>query len=52
MGSAYKLYEATGEQAQLWIVEGTRHVEAMFVYPEEYAARMVAFFEDALTAEK
>ena len=48
VGSAYQLHAATGEQAQLWIIEGARHVEAMFIYPEEYTAKMVAFFEDAL----
>ena len=48
VSSAYLLHEATDKTAELWIIEGTHHVEAMFVYPEEYAARMVAFFDEAL----
>ena len=46
--SAYRLYEASGQAAGLWIIDGTRHVEAMFVYPEEYAQRMVDFFNASL----
>lgn len=46
--AAYRLYEASGGTADLWIVDGTRHVEAMFIYPDEYARRMVAFFNAAL----
>lgn len=46
--AAYGLYEASNKSAELWIVEGTRHAEAMFVYPDEYRTRLVAFFEKAL----
>lgn len=46
--SAYRLYQASGEQADLWIVEDARHVEAMFLYPLEYTDRLVAFFSAAL----
>lgn len=48
VNSAYRLHEAAGSSAQLWIIDGTRHVEGMFVYPEEYQSRLVAFFEQAL----
>jgi dipeptidyl aminopeptidase/acylaminoacyl peptidase len=48
VAAAQPLYQAAGENAELWIIDGTRHVEAMFIYPEEYQARMVAFFERAL----
>jgi len=48
VAAAYRLYEASGQNAEMWIVEGTRHVEAMFVYPDEYAKRMVGFFNKAL----
>lgn len=46
--SATWLYEASGKTASLWIVDGPRHVETMFIYPEEYQKRLVAFFENAL----
>ncbi len=48
VAAAEPLYQAAGPNAELWIIEGTRHVEAMFLYPEEYQTRMVAFFENAL----
>jgi uncharacterized protein len=46
--SAYVLYEASGQAADLWIIADMRHVEAMFVYPEEYQARLIEFFDQAL----
>lgn len=46
--AAHRLYEASNQMAGLWIVEGTRHVEAMFVYPEEYTQSMIDFFNTAL----
>jgi fermentation-respiration switch protein FrsA (DUF1100 family) len=45
---ATDLYNAAGENAELWIVEGTEHVEAMFRYPDEYNERLNAFFDSAL----
>lgn len=48
IGAAEPLYQAAGENADIWIIDGTRHVEAMFIYPEEYQARMVDFFRQAL----
>lgn len=48
VAAAHRLFEASGEGAELWIIEGTRHVEAMFIYPDEYAQRMVNFFSASL----
>jgi len=48
VNSGYRLHDAAGASADLWIIEGTRHVEAMFVYPDEYQKRLVAFFEKSL----
>ena len=48
VSAAEPLYQASGENAELWIIDGTRHVEAMFIYPEEYQAKMVDFFNRAL----
>ena len=48
VNSAYRLYEATGKTADLWIIDGTRHVEGMFVYPDKYKERLIAFFRKAL----
>ncbi len=48
VAAAEPLYQAAGENAELWIIPGARHVEAMFLYPEEYQGRMAAFFNEAL----
>ena len=48
VAAAEPLYQASGTNAELWIIEGTRHVEAMFLYPKEYQTRMTSFFENAL----
>ena len=48
VNSAYRLHDAAGASAQLWIIDGTRHVEGMFVYPDEYQRRLTVFFEEAL----
>jgi hypothetical protein len=48
VNSAYRLYNATGKTADLWVTDGTRHVEGMFVYPGEYEKRLIAFFSKAL----
>jgi uncharacterized protein len=45
---ATDLYNAAGENAELWIVDGTEHIEAMFRYPDEYNQRLNAFFDAAL----
>jgi hypothetical protein len=46
--TAYRLYDATGKIADLWIIDGTRHVEGMFVYPGEYEEHLIVFFSNAL----
>jgi uncharacterized protein len=38
---------AAGENAELWIVEGAGHGSYFDVAPEEYEARLVAFFDKA-----
>jgi fermentation-respiration switch protein FrsA (DUF1100 family) len=48
VNSAYRLHDAAGKSAGLWIIDGTRHVEGMFVHPDEYQKRLIAFFEKAL----
>lgn len=42
------LYQQAGTNAELWIVDGTEHVEAMFRDPQEYEERITAFFDSAL----
>ena len=34
--------------ADFWLVPNTGHVDAMFMYPEEYGKRMKFFFEKYL----
>jgi len=48
VSAAEPLYQSAGNSAEIWIIPGARHVEAMFLYPEEYQTRMVTFFEQAL----
>lgn len=48
VAAAAPLFQSAGPNADIWIILGARHVEAMFLYPEEYQARMLAFFEKAL----
>ncbi len=42
---AETLYAAAGEPRELWIASGAGHVETWGTYPEEYARRMMAFFD-------
>ena len=39
---------AAGGSVEPWIVDGATHVEAMFLQPEEYERRLLAFFDAAL----
>ena len=48
VNSAYRLYDATNKTADLWIIDGTRHAEGMFVYPGEYDKRLISFFGKTL----
>jgi len=49
--SAYgALYEAAAKgRAELWTVPNAGHTQGLFVSPEEYRSRVLAFFQDALT---
>jgi uncharacterized protein len=49
VSAAQPLKDASGDNADIWIIDGTYHVEGMFVYPEEYQQRMVTFFEKSLS---
>jgi uncharacterized protein len=42
------LYAAAGNNAELWLVDGLDHVEAIYRIPEEYEARLLGFFGEAL----
>jgi dipeptidyl aminopeptidase/acylaminoacyl peptidase len=48
VNSAYRLHDAAGKYAELWIIDGARHVEGMFLHPADYEERLVTFFENAL----
>jgi fermentation-respiration switch protein FrsA (DUF1100 family) len=39
---------ASGQEPQVWIVEGSEHVQAMFDQTEEYERRLLEFFESTL----
>ncbi|HSG86826.1 MAG TPA: alpha/beta fold hydrolase [Candidatus Limnocylindrales bacterium] len=41
---------AAGTEVTPWILPGCGHVDAMFVAPDEYERRLLAFFTDALGA--
>jgi fermentation-respiration switch protein FrsA (DUF1100 family) len=43
-----RLYEAAREPKELWIVHGAKHGRYADVAPDEYARRLVAFFDRAL----
>jgi len=44
-----RLFQAShNPNAQLWIVPGAEHVQAYHTHPEEYVARICAFFDQAL----
>jgi uncharacterized protein len=42
------LYAAAGSNAELWLIDGLDHVEAIYRIPDEYEQGLVAFFEGAL----
>jgi alpha-beta hydrolase superfamily lysophospholipase len=46
---ARRLYQAAGEPKSLWIVAGAGHCGAHSVVPQAYEARIVSFFDQALT---
>jgi alpha-beta hydrolase superfamily lysophospholipase len=47
---ARKLYDAAGEPKTLWEIPGAHHASAWLTHPEEYAAKIVTFFDQALLA--
>jgi dipeptidyl aminopeptidase/acylaminoacyl peptidase len=51
-GHARQLYAAAGEPKELWIVPGAGHTGSLAQAPEEYAARVVAFFDRWLVSEE
>jgi poly(3-hydroxybutyrate) depolymerase len=44
-------YAAAGEPKTLWEVEDTGHTDAFEHYPDEYAARVIPFFDESLLEE-
>jgi fermentation-respiration switch protein FrsA (DUF1100 family) len=49
---AHMLYEAAGKPKELWFVEEAGHVNFELFRPEEYAQRVVGFFDRALIKER
>ncbi|HNB54830.1 MAG TPA: alpha/beta hydrolase, partial [Anaerolineales bacterium] len=47
-GRAEMQFDAAGEPKELWIVPGGAHGQNYLVAPEEYARRVVEFFNTAL----
>jgi len=45
---ARRLFAAAGEPKELWVAPRGGHVGAINAFPEEYRARVLAFFRDAL----
>lgn len=49
---APQLLENAGENAEMWIIEDMEHLQAMYVFAEEYEQNLVDFFDAALRAEE
>jgi len=49
---AYRQLAAAGANAGLWVVEGAGHGNYLEVAPDDYEARVVAFFDKALLARE
>jgi pimeloyl-ACP methyl ester carboxylesterase len=45
---ARRLFAAAGQPKQLWIAPHGGHIDAINTFPDEYRARVLAFFRDAL----
>jgi fermentation-respiration switch protein FrsA (DUF1100 family) len=45
---ARRLFAAAGEPKELWVAPHGGHVGAINAFPDEYRARVLAFFRDAL----
>jgi alpha-beta hydrolase superfamily lysophospholipase len=52
VAQARALFEAASEPRELWIVEGAEHGQAARVQPEEYARRLVGFFDRHLAPSR
>jgi len=48
MNSPYRLHNAAGDPKTLWVEEGVPHFSMYAYYPEEYAQRVIDFFEEYL----
>ncbi len=48
LDALYNLYHNSGGHAGLWVVEGTRHMEVMFRYTDQYREKLVDFFRVSL----
>ena len=42
---------AAGERANVWTIPDAGHIQGLTRHPDEYAQRVITFFEDALLAE-
>jgi len=49
---ALQLYQAAGDPKELWLVEGAGHADILSLHPQEYEARIIAFFDRALKGGK
>lgn len=44
-------HDAVPERSALWVVPGAGHTQGLFVEPEEYRARVIAFFDETLLTD-
>jgi fermentation-respiration switch protein FrsA (DUF1100 family) len=51
LDSAQRLYNAAGEPRQLWTEEGVPHLNMFYYYEEEYAKRVIGFFDQYLLSK-
>ncbi len=51
-GHAHEQFTAAGEPKSLWIVPGVGHGGYIQTWPEEYEARVVSFFDEALLGKQ
>jgi fermentation-respiration switch protein FrsA (DUF1100 family) len=42
---------AAGERAEAWVIPDAGHIQGLARHPDEYAQRVIVFFEDSLLAE-
>lgn len=51
-GHAYEQFAAAGEPKSLWVVPGVGHGGYIQTWPEEYEARVISFFDEALLGKQ